>query len=129
MDYATLGILQCWRFDEAGRRREIRLAGDRLVEGLLRIPIAIEELAGGVLQDYSAELNLYLCWEQGQLRLSDPATGRHILTYDYQRACAERGPHPQAGSGKPAATRRVNAPHSSMEPIAKPLSCAGVPAR
>ena len=42
-----------------------------------------------MLQGYSAELNLYLRWEQGQLRLHDPATGRHILTYDDQRARAD----------------------------------------
>ena len=52
-------------------------------------PIAIEELPDGVLQGYSAALNLYLRWEQGQLRWHDPATGRHILTYDDQRARAD----------------------------------------
>ena len=87
-DYAALGIPEYWRFDEAARRRENRLAGDRLVEGVYE-PIAIEELEDGVLQGYSTELNLYLRWEQGQLRLHDPATGRHILTYDDQRARAD----------------------------------------
>ncbi len=87
-DYAALDIPEYWRFDEAARRRENRLAGDRLVDGRYE-PIAIEELPDGVLQGYSAELNLYLRWEQGQLRLHDPATGRHILTYDDQRAQAE----------------------------------------
>ena len=87
-DYAALGIPEYWRFDEAGRRPETRLAGDRLVEGVYE-PIAIEELPDGVLQGYSAALNLYLRWEGGQLRLHDPATGRHILTYDDQRAQAE----------------------------------------
>ena len=87
-DYAALGIPEYWRFDETARRRENRLAGDRLVEGVYE-PIAIEELPDGVLQGYSAALNLYLRWEQGQLRLHDPATGRHILTYDDQRARAE----------------------------------------
>ena len=87
-DYAALGIPEYWRFDEAARRRENRLAGDRLVDGVYE-PIAIEELEDGVLQGYSAMLNLYLRWERGQLRLHDPATGRHILTYDDQRARAE----------------------------------------
>ena len=87
-DYAALGIPEYWRFDEAGRRRETRLAGDRLVEGGYE-PIAIEELPDGVLQGYSAALNLLIRWEQGQLRLHDPATGRHILTYDDQRTQAE----------------------------------------
>ena len=88
LDYAALGIPEYWRFDEAARRPEARLAGDRLVDGRYE-PIAIEELADGVLQGYSAVLNLYLRWEQGQLRWHDPATGRHILTYDDQRARAD----------------------------------------
>ena len=65
-----------------------RLAGDRLVDGVYE-PIAIEELPDGVLQGYSAELNLYLRWEQGQLRLHDPATGQHIATFESERARAD----------------------------------------
>ena len=83
-DYAALGIPEYWRFDEAARRPENRLAGDRLVEGHYE-PIAIEELPDGVLQGYSAELNLYLRWEQGQLGLHDPATGQHIATFESER--------------------------------------------
>ena len=88
MDYAALGIPEYWRFDEAARRRENRLAGDRLVDGRYE-PIDIEELEGGVLQGYSTELNLYLRWEQGQLRLHDPATGQHIATFESERARAD----------------------------------------
>ena len=88
-EYAELGITEYWRFDEKAVRRELRLAGDRLVNGRYE-PIPIEELEDGVLQGYSEALNLYLRWEQGQLRLHDPATGRHILTYDDQRARADR---------------------------------------
>ena len=73
-DYAALGIPEYWRFDEAASRRELRLAGDRLVDGRYE-PIAIEELGDGVLQGYSEALNIYLRWEHGQLRLHDPATG------------------------------------------------------
>ena len=87
-DYAALGIPEYWRFDEASRRRESRLAGDRLVDGRYE-PVAVEELAGGVMQGYSAALNLFIRWEQGELRWHDPSTGRHILTYDDQRALAE----------------------------------------
>ena len=87
-DYAALGIPEYWRFDEAARRRENRLAGDRLVNGVYE-PIAIEELPDGVLQGYSAELDLYLRWERGQLRLHDPATGQHIATFEGERARAD----------------------------------------
>ena len=87
-DYAALGIPEYWRFDETASRRELRLAGDRLVEGRYE-PIAIEELEDGALQGYSEELNIYLRWEQGQLRLHDPATGRHIARFEDERARAD----------------------------------------
>ena len=87
-DYAALGIPEYWRFDEAASRRELRLAGDRLVDGRYE-PIAIEELEDGVLQGYSAALNIYLRWEHGQLRLHDPATGRHIARFEDERARAD----------------------------------------
>ena len=87
-DYAALGIPEYWRFDEAIRRRGSRLEGDRLVAGHYE-PIDIEELADGVMQGYSAALNLFIRWEHGRLAWHDPATGHHILTYDDQRARAE----------------------------------------
>ena len=87
-DYAALGIPEYWRFDEAGRFPHTRLAGDRLVNGQYQ-PIAIEELPDGTLQGFSEVLNLYIRWERGQLRLHDPATGRHIATFDDERARAE----------------------------------------
>ena len=87
-DYAALGIPEYWRFDEASRRQGSRLEGDRLVNGVYE-PIPIEELTDGILQGHSAALNLFIRWEQGQLAWHDPATGRHILTYDDQRARAE----------------------------------------
>ena len=71
LDYEALGITEYWRFDETGEHHKTRLAGDRLVQGRYE-PIAIEELPDGVLQGYSAALNLYLRWEQGQLRWHDP---------------------------------------------------------
>ena len=88
-DYAALGIPEYWRFDEAANRRELRLAGDRLVDDRYE-PIAVEELEDGVLQGYSEALNIYLRWEQGQLRLHDPATGRHIARFEDERARADR---------------------------------------
>ena len=87
-EYAALGITEYWRFDEAARRPELRLAGDRLVDGQYE-PIPIEELEDGVLQGYSEALNIYLRWEQGDLRLHDPSTGRHIATFESERARAD----------------------------------------
>ena len=86
--YARHGVVEYWRFDDEGRPDQVRLVGDRLVDGIYE-PIAVEELADGVLQGYSTALDLFIRWEQGQLRWHDPATGRHILTYDDQRVRAE----------------------------------------
>lgn len=57
-DYATLGILEYWRFDETetGRWHGARLAGDRLVDGRY-VPISIDSLADNILQGYSAVLD------------------------------------------------------------------------
>ena len=77
-DYAALGILEYWRFNQAGRRAA-RLAGDRLVNDAYE-PVPIDDLAEDVLQGRSAALNLDLRWERGQLGLYIPATGRHIAT-------------------------------------------------
>ena len=51
-DYARLGILEYWRFDETGRYHGTRLAGDRLENGVY-VPIQIDRLADDVLQGYS----------------------------------------------------------------------------
>ena len=86
--YARHGVLEYWRFDEQDTRNSVRLAGDRLVDGRYE-PIAIEELPGGVLQGYSAALNLHLRRERSELRWHDPATGQHIDTFENERARAE----------------------------------------
>ncbi len=83
--YAELGIPEYWRFDETGQSHGTRLAGDRLVNGRYE-PIAITELPDGSLQGYSAVLNLYLRWENGELGWYDPATGQHIPTFNSEQA-------------------------------------------
>ena len=82
--YAELGIPEYWRFDETGEFYGTRLAGDRLVNGEYQ-PMVIEDLPGGVLQGYSAALNLNLRWEDGQLVWHDPATRQRIVTLDDER--------------------------------------------
>ena len=82
-DYAALGIPEYWRFDQTGEYHGARLAGDRLVDGQYQ-PVPIEELAEDVLQGYSTALNLNLRWERGELGWYDPATGRHISTFQDQ---------------------------------------------
>ena len=88
-DYAALGILEYWRFNQAGRRRAARLAGDRLVNDAYQ-PIAIADWGADTLQGRSVALNLDLRWERGQLGLYIPTTGRHIATLAGERARADR---------------------------------------
>ena len=80
-DYARLLIPEYWRFDKTGQHHGTRLAGDRLENGAY-VPIPIDELAHDVLQGYSRALNLLLRWERGELAFHDPATERHIVTFD-----------------------------------------------
>ena len=87
-DYARLGILEYWRFDKTGQHHGTRLAGDRLENGVY-VPIDIDELSEDVLQGYSEALGLHLRWERGELGWHDPATGRHIATFDTERARAD----------------------------------------
>ena len=88
-DYEALGIAEYWRFDETGEHHKTRLAGDRLMEGRYE-PISIEELTDGVLQGYSAALDLFIRWEHGRLAWHDPATGQHIATFESERERADR---------------------------------------
>ena len=86
--YAALGIPEYWRFDETGEYHGVRLAGDRLVDGVYE-PIEVEELPGGILQGDSAVLGLDIRWNDGRLEWFDPQTGRHILTLDDERVRAD----------------------------------------
>ena len=87
--YAGLGIPEYWRFDETGEFHGARLAGDRLVDGRYE-PVPIETVGDRILQGYSTVLNLFIRWEQGELRWHDPATGRHIPRFGDERHRAER---------------------------------------
>ena len=88
-DYEALGIAEYWRFDETGEHHGERLAGDRLVDGSYA-SVKVRELPGGGLEGMSEALGLLLRWEEGELRWHDPGTGRHIETFDSQRARADR---------------------------------------
>ena len=82
--YAALGVSEYWRFDHTGNFHGTKLAGDRLAEGRYE-PIAVEEIEEGVLQGYSAVLDLLIRWEHGQLRWHEPETGEHIPTFEQER--------------------------------------------
>ena len=84
-DEARLGTLEYWRFDHTGNFHGTRLAGDRLAKGRYE-PIPVEEVGEDILQGLSAALGLLIRWERGQLRWHDPETGKHIPTFQQERA-------------------------------------------
>ena len=84
-DYANFGIPEYWRFDPTGNRRyDAPIAGDRLTAGSYQ-PIEIIEVESEHLHGHSDVLNLGLCWNHGNLRWYDPATGQHLLTLAEER--------------------------------------------
>ena len=87
--YAGYGVTEYWRFDHTGGRyHDAPLAGDMLV-GDEYEPVVIHEEAEGLLWGHSAVLGLDLCWDDGQLRFRDPATGEFLPTLEELQAEAE----------------------------------------
>ena len=85
-DYAAFGVPEYWRFDPSGGEyrgeyHDAPLAGDHLVDGVYQ-PIEVVQFGESSYRGHSAELGLDLCWEDGQLRWYDPASGCYLLTYD-----------------------------------------------
>ena len=110
-DYANFGIPEYWRFDPTGgRRHDAPIAGDRLVNGAYQ-PIAIIEIEPEHLHGHSDVLNLDLCWNHGNLRWYDVATGRHLMTFAEERQAkfAEREARITAEEARAAAEARANA--------------------
>ena len=87
-DYEAFSIPEYWRFDETGEYHGDRLAGERLVDGEYE-PIEIERLSEDTLQGHSDVLDLDIRWHDGRLEWYDPETGRHIATFDDERARAD----------------------------------------
>ena len=126
VDYARLGIVEYWRFDETGEYHGARLGGDRLVEGRYE-PIPIEMVSDGVLQGYSPALNLRVRWEDGVLAFHDPATGRPIASMEDERearAAAEaRADTEQARADTEQA--RAEAAEARVRELEERLRCQG----
>ena len=81
-DYAAFGVPEYWRFDPSGvEYHDAPLAEDHLVDGVYQ-PIEVVQFGDSSYRGHSAALGLDLCWEDGQLRWYDPASGRYLLTYD-----------------------------------------------
>ena len=83
--YERLGVGEYWLFDSQGEFYRFTLAGYRLEENGYQ-SIEVREIRPGVMQGYSAALNLNLQAEDGYLGWHDPATGEHIPTLQSQTA-------------------------------------------
>ena len=65
---------------EQRRNLSAELAGDSLRDGEY-LPIPIERVGARELRGYSRILQLYVCWEDGNLRFCDPEEDAYLLTY------------------------------------------------
>ena len=84
--YASLGVAEYWRFDPTGNRYYPEpLAGERLVDGAYQ-PIETATDDDGIIRGYSAELDVVICWDNGEFCLRNPHTGEDILRYEEERA-------------------------------------------
>ena len=81
--YAHYGVSEYWRFDHTGGQyHDTALAGDRLVNGQYEPIDLAEHRAGnmiGMLSGFSAALDLYLCWDHGELRFYDPKSDAFLM--------------------------------------------------
>ena len=100
--YAAYGVSEYWRFDPTdGRRYRAGFAGDRLVGGSY-MPIELEYYGANNKRGYSEVLGLYVCWEEGELRLYDPARESYLRTHEESEA---RGDAEAARADREAAAR------------------------
>ena len=85
IDYAAYGIPEYWRYDQTGGDyHDVALAGDVLVNGeCKRLDVRWHD--GRHCSGYSEALDLYVCWEYGQLRWYDHKTGKYLMTFFEER--------------------------------------------
>ena len=76
--YARLGVAEYWRFDASGGDLYPEaLAGERLVNGEY-VGIQTVRDIDGVVRGHSEWLGLDLCWDNGELRYYNPASGEYL---------------------------------------------------
>ena len=73
--YAGHGVGEYWRFDSTGGERHDAALSERLVDGAYE-PMPMHHERDGVIRGYSPVLGLELHWDEGRLRIYDPADGR-----------------------------------------------------
>ena len=104
--YAAYDVHEYWRWDPTGGDYyPVPLAGERLVEGEYQ-PIPIEHTAEGWHRGHSETLNLFLYWEDRQLRWYNPVGRAYLLTHD-EALDAARDARTEAEAARTAADARV----------------------
>ena len=79
--YAWHGVGEYWRFDSTGgERHDAALSGERLVDGAYE-PMPMHHERDGVIRGYSPVLGLELHWDEGRLRIYDPAAGEYMPNF------------------------------------------------
>ena len=121
--YAAYGVQEYWRFDPTdGRRYDAGLAGDRLAGGEYE-PIELEHYGIRNKRGYSEVLGLYVCWEEGELRLYDPVSESYLLTHEEEaaarRAEAARADAEAAARAEAEARADREAPRADAEAEAR----------
>ena len=124
--YAEIGVREYWRFDPSGGEHHgAALAGDRLVDGGYE-PIETTAEPDGILKGYSEVLELYFCWDDGEPRFFDPATGQYLESMREvweahqaagSRIASEQSARQDAESRATAAESRADATLSENEEL------------
>ena len=87
--YAGYGVREYWQFDHTGGRyHAAALSRDVLVDGEY-VPVEIVHEPDGLIWGHSEVLGLDLCWDDGELRFRDPATGEFLPTPEERRSAQE----------------------------------------
>jgi len=87
--YATVGILEYWRFDPSGGEHHGEpMSGWVLRDGAYH-PVDLTTEPDGILKGYSELMELYLCWDEGWPRFYDPAAETYLENWRQERAAHE----------------------------------------
>ena len=86
--YAGYGVGEYWRFDSTGGEyHDAALSGELLTGGAYE-PMPLHQGRDGVVRGHSPVLGLELHWDDGHLRIYDPAAGEYLP--DMAEAKAQR---------------------------------------
>ena len=112
--YAHYGVREYWRFDHTGGQyHDVPMAGDLLVSGQYEPIDLADDRPGkmlGMLSGYSPTLDLYLCWDHGELRFYDLKTNDFLKTQgELEAALAE------AQAERDAALERIRQLEAKIE--------------